>query len=187
MPLRLGAAYKDGPRSLLVTDLQYRSERCTVTFRTSSVSVFTEALSRPMLIARFRHRGLVLDDSPRNGRSYHLSIGSVSAGGGAFLFTASPHLTQQIDIDYRVAQPVYPIYEEQRATGPPCEEIDIAFERTTYAGSLTRTLELHDFYLNEHPGQTRSARQWAPPPRDRELLGQPRMLTGLIQELKAGR
>src|SRR5262249_31397687 len=41
MPLRVGAAYKDGPRRLLVTGLQYRSERCTVTLRTSSVSLIT--------------------------------------------------------------------------------------------------------------------------------------------------
>jgi energy-coupling factor transporter ATP-binding protein EcfA2 len=81
------------------------------------------------------------------------------AGDGERILT--PHLMQRLDLGYRVAEVIYPMLDEQHAPGPPCDQIDLVIERTTYAGSLTRTLDLHDFRLNAAaaPPQARASRQ----------------------------
>jgi hypothetical protein len=143
MPLALNVHYSDGARSVLITGLRTVQERCIVTVRTTKVGLPADWLSRVVLAPRFRLRGgTALKDLPEGGGGF----GAIGANVGT-VFLLMPQSLRHFDLEYHDVSVIYPMLDTVRAPGPPCDQIDVLMERRTYAGTLTRTLTLHDFRL----------------------------------------
>jgi hypothetical protein len=144
MPLARDARYNDGTRSVLVTDTRYESDHCLATVRLTRVDLAVNASSRPVLAPQFRLRDgtpLTWVAAPRRN--------TLVAASGEPVFDLLPHPLRQFEIEYREMLVLYPMLEAYTAPGPPCDQIEVVMERTSYAGVLTRTLTLHDFRLND--------------------------------------
>lgn len=148
MPLAPGAGYRDGGRTLFVSGLHTRWHHCGASLRSTVVDLLTDRVATPALIPRFRLRdgtrlldGLIekdmADDSPTLPR---LASRFDVVGLGKFL--------HPFDFELRDAYVTYPTSPRLDA-GPRCDEIMIEFERVTYAGRVTRTLDLPDVRLND--------------------------------------
>jgi hypothetical protein len=145
MPLAAGAGYQDGARSLRVATIRQDIDTCTVTYRLTGVNLVTNTLTQTYLTPLFRQRdGVELFDR-FGGYGYgSVSLSTFSPAAGMFIF--SPHPLQVFDLDYRIARPSY---DRRRIEGPPCDQLTMGIERSSFAGTLTRTLELTDFRMNE--------------------------------------
>jgi ABC-type transport system involved in multi-copper enzyme maturation permease subunit len=144
MPLTVGASYNDGVRSVLVDGLRQGPSGCVVSLRTTSVGLLGQSLSYPELVVRYHRRdGAEMVDPSAPLRRARPSQHAASR------YDAIPaSLLHTFDLDRRDAYPL-PTRGSNLSVGPPCEEITLEVERVRYAGHLTRTLELHDFRLND--------------------------------------
>jgi hypothetical protein len=157
LPLTAGAIVTDGSRSIAIADASYRPNACAVTIRTTTVNVLADQLTTPMLIANFRRRadGMALRDTiafvtdgyGSGGGSYAANVGSMHA---TFMLPM-PRPARPMDVAYRVNRIFYPVIADpmQAGSGPPCDAIELVVERTTYAGRLTRTLEIPEFQITD--------------------------------------
>jgi ABC-type transport system involved in multi-copper enzyme maturation permease subunit len=148
MPLAPGAGYRDGGRTLFVSALHTRNKHCGASLRIATVVLLTDRLSTPALVPRFRLRdGTLLldalvekemaDDSPA---PPHLA--------SLYDIIVLGKLLHPFDFELRDAYVAYPA-SPSLASGPRCDEITIEFERVTYAGRLTRSLDVPDVRLND--------------------------------------
>jgi ABC-type transport system involved in multi-copper enzyme maturation permease subunit len=148
-PLAEGVGYQDGARSLRIATLRPDIDACAVTYSISRVNLMSNALTQTYLTALFRRRdGVELFDRYGGFGNYGmysgLSFSSIRAGSLGFFPT--PHPLEVFDLDYRLARPSY---DYRRGEGPACDQMTVEIERSSFAGTLTRTLELTDFRMNE--------------------------------------
>ncbi len=162
LPVTVGASYVDGPRSVTIAETVYRLNRCSVTLGVSSVMTWTSQLSDPKLVMHFRRRGdgLALHDNPdfeaaawansATGPGIRATggagMGSVSVGVG------SMYLPNPFQLTYQMIAPTNPVAVDpsnSSPSGPECDQLEMAVERTTYAGRLMRTLEISDFRMDD--------------------------------------
>jgi len=160
LPLTNGASFVDGARSVTVAGTAYRANRCVVSLESSAADTFASQLSQPRLVPHFRLRdGVLLADRPdfQSSQSFGRAPVSMHAGGGggigSIYFGVGPvYLPQPLQITYFTLEPTFAVaidLSRPVPPGPPCDHIELVLERTTYAGRLTRTLELADFRMDD--------------------------------------
>jgi hypothetical protein len=141
-PLRVGASYNDGTRAVRVTDMKQGPGGCLIHYATRTVFLVTQSIGSPELALRYRLRdGLHLVDVDAAAR--HPIPGTYVVGGFVSMNLLPVPMLQ---LATRPSYPVVPVNSPTEATAH-CEDIIVDVERVSYAGHLTRTLELHDFQL----------------------------------------
>ncbi len=162
LPVAVGAGYVDGPRSVTIADTVYRLNRCSVTLGVSTVMTWTSQLSDPKLVTHFRRRddGLALHDNPdfeaaawanTNSAPVRMQAG-VGGMGGVSFWIGSTFLPNPFQLTYQIIAPTNPVAVDPSKTspsGPACDQMEMVVERTTYAGRLTRMLEIPDFRMDD--------------------------------------
>jgi hypothetical protein len=161
VPLTVGLGYVDGPRSVRIVNAAYRVNHCAVDVAVTNVSTWASSLSQPRLGQHFRRRdGLPLSerqDFHYNVMSMPMGMSTIQQTGGGGIGSVSfgvppVYMPRPFEILYLMFQPTYavaPDVTKPIQPGPACDQIEMLVERTTYAGRLTRTLEISDFRMND--------------------------------------
>jgi hypothetical protein len=154
LPLTPGATVTDGPRSLAIANAIFRPNACAVTIRTTTVDTLADQLITPVLVTSFRQRGDGLplrDQMAYTDGAYVGGIGSDGGGIGsmhAMFLLPMLRPARPMEIAYQIKRIFYPTSAAPIGSGPPCDQIELVVERTTYAGRLTRTVEIPDFRVD---------------------------------------
>jgi hypothetical protein len=144
LPAAVGATASDGARSVTVAATPYASSGCTPRLTTTAVRLVTNALEWPDLTLSYQFRdGREMIDpyaqplnNPRMFNGPRYAVASTSG------------LLRGFDLNVRTAYPTL------KAVNADCHDIIMHVARVSYAGHLTRTLELRNFHLND-PFSTR--------------------------------
>ena len=143
LPIAVGAMATDGARSVTISSTRYESSGCTMKLTTTAVTLATRAREWPDLVLRYQFRdGREMTDPyapPReNARVFiepRVAAGTVS-------------LLRPFTLFVRDAYPRLP-HDESGPVQAACRDITMRVISVGYVGRLTRTLELHDFRLND--------------------------------------
>jgi hypothetical protein len=142
-PVAVGATASDGARSVTVSGTQHESSGCALRLTTTEVTLLTQAREWPELVLGYRLRdGREMTDAyaptPHN---LQVFLGPRSAAGATSLLRA-------FGLNARTAYPM--LHGEGHDTvHAACSDITMSVASVSYVGRLTRTLELHDFRLND--------------------------------------
>ena len=143
LPIAVGATASDGARSVTISHTQYESSGCTMKLTTTAVTLATRAREWPELMLRYQFRdGREMSDpyAPSRDNARVFLEPRFAAG------TAS--LLRPFTVFVRDAYPRLP-HDESGPVQAACRDITMNVISVGYVGHLTRTLELHDFRLND--------------------------------------
>jgi len=143
LPIAVGATASDGARSVTISSTRYESSGCTMKLTSTAVALATRAREWPELLLRYQFRdGREMSDpyAPSRDNARVFLEPRYAAG------TAS--LLRPFTVIVRDAYPRLP-HDESGPVQAACRDITMHVINVGYVGHLTRTLELHDFRLND--------------------------------------
>jgi hypothetical protein len=143
LSIAVGATASDGARSVTISGTRYESSGCTMKLTSTAIALATRAREWPELSLRYQFRdGREMSDpyAPTRDNARAFVEPRYAAG------TAS--LLRPFTVFVREAYPRLP-HDGPGPLQAACRDITMNVINVGYVGHLTRTLELHDFRLND--------------------------------------